>query len=54
MDGAKGLRAAVDQVWVTGPSPGCQWHKEENVVGQLREWANVAWRRRVQGVDRLD
>ena len=49
LDGAKGLRAAVEEVWgARAQVQRCQWHKRENVVGHLPERAKVAWRRRLQ------
>jgi putative transposase len=49
LDGAKGLRAAVAEVW--GPRAQvqrCQWHKRENVLSYLPERAKVEWRRTLQ------
>ena len=49
LDGAKGLRAAVEDVWgARAQVQRCQWHKRENVVGHLPKRAKVAWRRRLQ------
>ena len=49
LDGAKGLRAAVEEVWgARAQVQRCQWHKRENVVGHLPERAKVGWRRRLQ------
>ena len=49
LDGAKGLRAAVRDVY--GPDvavPRCQWHKRENVVGYLRKPQQILGRRTLQ------
>lgn len=49
LDGAKGLRAAVEDVWgARAQVPRCQWHKRENVVSYLPERVKVEWRRRLQ------
>ena len=49
IDGGKGLRAAVRQVWrTTAVVQRCQWHKRENVVRHLPKSEQVAWRRRLQ------
>lgn len=49
LDGAKGLRAAVDDVWGSGAQvQRCQWHKRENVVSYLAERDKVTWRRKLQ------
>ena len=48
-DGAKGLRAAVREVY--GESVAvqrCQWHKRENVVSYLPKAEQAAWRRRLE------
>ena len=49
LDGAKGLRAAVREVF--GEVPGvhvqrCQWHKRENVVSYLAKQDQLKWRRK--------
>lgn len=50
LDGAKGLRAAVDAVFGTyAHVQRCQWHKRENVVQHLPKAEQPAWRRRLQG-----
>lgn len=49
LDGAKGLRAAVAEVF--GPRAEvqrCQWHKRENVVRYLPKGEQVPWRRKLQ------
>ena len=49
LDGAKGLRAAVGDVWgARAQVQRCQWHKRENVVSYLPERAKVEWRRKLQ------
>src|SRR2546425_3481736 len=49
IDGAKGLRAAVAEVWgERAQVQRCQWHKRENVVGYLPERAKAEWRRKLQ------
>lgn len=49
LDGAKGLRAAVEDVWgAQAHVQRCQWHKRENVVSYLTERDQVAWRRQLQ------
>lgn len=49
LDGAKGLRAAVEDVWgARAQVQRCQWHKRENVVSYLPERAKVEWRRTLQ------
>ena len=35
LDGAKGLRAAVREVFGDIPVQRCQWHKRENIVSDL-------------------
>jgi putative transposase len=51
LDGAKGLRAAVREVF--GKASGvhvqrCQWHKRENVVSYLPKGEQGTWRRKLQ------
>jgi transposase-like protein len=49
LDGAKGLRAAVAEVF--GPAAQvqrCQWHKRENVVRHLPRGEQATWRRKLQ------
>lgn len=48
IDGAKGLRAAVRDVFGDVPVQRCQWHKRENVVSYLAKHDQVTWRRRLQ------
>ena len=49
IDGGKGLRAAVHQVWgTTAVVQRCQWHKRENVVRHLPKGEQPTWRRRLQ------
>lgn len=49
LDGAKGLRAAVRDVFGDGVAvQRCQWHKRENVVSYLPKGAQPAWRRKLQ------
>lgn len=49
LDGAKGLRAAVEDVWgARAQVQRCQWHKRENVLSYLPERAQVEWRRKLQ------
>jgi transposase-like protein len=48
IDGAKGLRAAVRDVFGDVPVQRCQWHKRENVVSYLTLADQPAWRRRLQ------
>lgn len=49
MDGGKGLRAAVRQVWGTSALvQRCQWHKRENVVRHLPKGEQATWRTRLQ------
>jgi len=49
LDGAKGLRAAVEEVWgARAQVQRCQWHKRENVVSYLPERVKVEWRRKLQ------
>ena len=48
LDGAKGLRAAVRDVFGDVPVQRCQWHKRENVVSYLPKNERVAWRRKLQ------
>jgi transposase-like protein len=49
IDGAKGLRAAVNQVF-RGRAlvQRCQWHKRENVVSYLSKSEQAPWRKRLQ------
>jgi transposase-like protein len=48
IDGAKGWRAAVRDVFGDVPVQRCQWHKRENVVSYLTLADQPAWRRRLQ------
>lgn len=48
LDGAKGLRAAVREVFGDVPVQRCQWHKRENVVSYLPKPQQVGWRRKIQ------
>ena len=49
LDGAKGLRAAVADVFGTRAEvQRCQWHKRENVVRYLPKGEQVLWRRKLQ------
>jgi transposase-like protein len=48
LDGAKGLRAAVRDVFGEIPVQRCQWHKRENVVSYLAKQDQPAWRRKLQ------
>lgn len=48
IDGAKGLRAAVRDVFGDIPVQRCQWHKRENVVSYLPKPDQPTWRRKLQ------
>ena len=49
IDGAKGLRSAVDRAFGDrAVVQRCQWHKRENVVSYLPKWEQAEWRRRLQ------
>ncbi len=49
LDGAKGLRAAVNQAFKKRALiQRCMWHKRENVVSYLPKGEQAAWRRRLQ------
>ena len=48
LDGAKGLRAAVRDVFGEIPVQRCQWHKRENVVSYLAKHEQPTWRRKLQ------
>ncbi len=49
LDGAKGLRAAVEDVWgARAQVQRCQWHKLENVASYLPERVKAEWRRKLQ------
>lgn len=48
LDGAKGLRAAVREVFGDVPVQRCQWHKRENVVSYLAKQDQPAWRRKLE------
>jgi transposase-like protein len=48
LDGAKGLRAAVREVFGEVPVQRCQWHKRENVVSYLAKQDQPRWRRKLQ------
>lgn len=47
LDGAKGLRAAVRDVFGDVPVQRCQWHKRENVVRYLPKAQQAPWRRKL-------
>lgn len=49
IDGAKGLRAAVGEVFgAAAQVQRCQWHKRENVVRHLPRSQQATWRRKLQ------
>ena len=49
LDGAKGLRAAVAEVFgAVAQVQRCQWHKRENVVRHLPPGIQATWRRKLQ------
>lgn len=49
LDGAKGLRAAVAEVFGRAAQvQRCQWHKRENVVRHLPRSQQATWRRKLQ------
>lgn len=49
LDGAKGLRAAVREVFgAAAVVQRCQWHKRENVVRYLPKALQPTWRRKLQ------
>lgn len=48
IDGSKGLRAAVREVFGDAPVQRCQWHKRENVVSYLPKQNQPTWRRKLQ------
>jgi len=48
LDGAKGLRAAVHDVFADAVVQRCQWHKRENVVRHLPKSQHARWRRKIQ------
>jgi transposase-like protein len=48
IDGSKGLRAAVRDVFGDVPVQRCQWHKRENVVSYLTPSEQPVWRRKLQ------
>ena len=48
IDGAKGLRAAVRDVFGDIPVQRCQWHKRENVVSYLSPGDQPVWRGKLQ------
>lgn len=49
LDGAKGLRAAVNQAFKKkAVIQRCMWHKRENVVSHLARGEQAAWRKRLQ------
>jgi transposase-like protein len=49
LDGAKGLRAAVREVFGEDvPVQRCQWHKRENVLSYLPKRDQLVWRRKLQ------
>ena len=49
LDGAKGLRSAVRDVFGDIPVQRCQWHKRENVVRYLAKQDQRQWRRKIEG-----
>ena len=48
LDGAKGLRSAVRDVFGDVPVQRCQWHKRENVVSYLAKQDQPKWRRKLE------
>lgn len=48
LDGAKGLRAAVRDVFGDIAVQRCQWHKRENVVSYLAKQDQGKWRRKIE------
>jgi putative transposase len=48
LDGAKGLRAAVREVFPDAAVQRCQWHKRENVLSYLPKAEQALWRRKLQ------
>lgn len=49
LDGAKGLRAAVREVFGDDvPVQRCQWHKREHVASYLTKPHQILWRRKLQ------
>lgn len=48
LDGSKGFRAAVREVFGAVPVQRCQWHKRENVVRYLPTHQQAPWRRKLQ------
>jgi len=49
LDGAKGLRAAVREVFGDAvPVQRCQWHKRENVLSYLPKRDHLSWRQKLQ------
>jgi transposase-like protein len=48
LDGATGLRAAVQEVVGEVPVQRCQWHQRENVVRYLPKSVQGEWRRKLQ------
>jgi transposase-like protein len=49
IDGAKGLRAAIQRVFGSQALiQRCQWHKRENVVSYLPKSQQALWRRKLQ------
>jgi putative transposase len=48
LDGAKGLRSAVREVFGDIPVQRCQWHKRENVVSYLAKPDQPTWRRKLE------
>jgi len=48
LDGSKGLRAAVRDVFGDVPVQRCQWHKRENVVSYLAKQDQPTWRRKLE------
>jgi putative transposase len=48
LDGARGLPAAVRDVFGDVPVQRCQWHKRENVVSYLAKHDQPTWRRKLQ------
>jgi len=48
LDGAKGLRAAVLDVFSAVVVQRCQWHKRENILSYLAKQDHPMWRRKLQ------
>jgi len=53
LDGGKGLRRAVREVWgAQMPVQRCTWHKRENVVAYLPKHLQATWRAKLQAAYR--